>query len=140
MHTSLIIGLIVLAVVSVFGIRHAAGGHPAAPVYQKITAKEAHERLAKDPTIVLVDVRTPAEYAEKRISNSLLIPVDDIEKLAPGKLPKKDAAIFVYCRSGRRSQAAAQKLLQMGYTNVVDFGGINDWPYATVSGAAVGSQ
>jgi len=71
---------------------------------------------------------------EQRIANSLLLPVSDIAKLAPTMLPNKDATIFLYCRSGRRSREAATTLVAMGYTHVYDSGGIIDWPYETVSG------
>lgn len=102
--------------------------------YRKITAQEAKARLDKDDTITLVDVRTEDEYREKRIAGSLLIPDYDIEKLAPTLLPDKAATILLYCRSGRRSREAAMKLVAMGYTNIYDLGGINDWPYAMISG------
>lgn len=104
-------------------------------VYQKISAREAYERLAKDPSIVLVDVRTEAEYRTQHIPHSRLVTLQAIEQLAPRMLPDKDAAIVVYCQSGMRSQAAARKLLAMGYRNIVDMGGIALWPYETVTGA-----
>ncbi|HEY3378360.1 MAG TPA: rhodanese-like domain-containing protein [Armatimonadota bacterium] len=107
---------------------------PPIPVYRKISAQEAKAHLDKDHTITLVDVRTEEEYREKRIANSILIPDYEIEGQAAKMLPKKDQTLFLYCRSGRRSRAAALKLVAMGYTNVYDFGGIIDWPYETVSG------
>ncbi len=102
--------------------------------YRTLTPQEAKVRLDQDPAIRLVDVRTEAEYLERRLPNSLLIPDDEIATRAPTLLPKKDDTIFLYCRSGRRSRAAAMTLVELGYTNVYDVGGIIDWPYATVSG------
>ncbi|MCX7842091.1 MAG: rhodanese-like domain-containing protein [Clostridia bacterium] len=102
--------------------------------YTDISPQEAKKRLESDKTIILLDVRTVEENLEKRIPNSVLIPVDVIDKEAEKRLPDKDAEIFVYCRSGRRSVIAAKSLVRMGYTRVYNLGGINDWPYETESG------
>lgn len=102
--------------------------------YQKLDQSTAKENLDSNKDIVLVDVRTPEEFAEERIPNSILIPDYDIEKLASEVLPDTNALIYIYCRSGRRSQAAAAALVDMGYTNVYDIGGIIDWEYETISG------
>ncbi|MCX7709474.1 MAG: rhodanese-like domain-containing protein [Clostridia bacterium] len=99
--------------------------------YKNIKPEEAKKRLDRETGIILLDVRTLEEYQEKHIPNSLLIPVDVIEKEAPAKLTNKEAEIFVYCRSGRRSVAAAEALVKMGYSNVYNLGGIIDWPYET---------
>ncbi|WP_291349214.1 rhodanese-like domain-containing protein [Desulfosporosinus sp.] len=99
--------------------------------YQTISSETAKKRLDSEKGIILVDVRTEAEYAEKHIPGSLLIPVGTIETQASEKLKDKDATIFVYCRSGNRSAIAAQALANMNYTNVFDLGGINNWPYKT---------
>jgi len=63
----------------------------------------------------------------------VLLPLDDIPQQAESVLPDKDATIIIYCRSGRRSAIAAEELLNMGYKNVYDLGGILDWPYETTS-------
>ena len=77
----------------------------------------------------LLDVRTQQEYDEKHIAGAYLIPDYEIESRAEKELPDKDALILVYCRSGSRSKKASQKLAELGYTNVKDFGGINTWRY-----------
>jgi len=100
----------------------------------EIKPQEAKARLDKGESIILLDVRTEEEYNEKRISGSILIPVEGIDSDAPVKLTDKAAVIFVYCRSGRRSAIAVEVLTLMGYTKVYDLGGIEDWPYETVSG------
>ena len=100
----------------------------------EIKPEEAKARLDKGDKIILLDVRTEEEYNEKRLPNSILIPVEGIDKDAPAKLTDKNATIFVYCRSGRRSAIAVEVLTLMGYTEVFDLGGIEDWPYETVSG------
>jgi len=102
--------------------------------YKNISANEAKSRLDTEKGIVLLDVRTPEEYAEKHIPNSLLIPLDVLEKDATIKLVDKNAIIFVYCRSGNRSVTASEALVKMGYTNIYNLGGINNWQYETTMG------
>ncbi len=101
--------------------------------YIRINASEAKE-LIDTREVIIVDVRTQAEFEEIRIDDSILIPDYEIAELAPEMLPDKDDLILIYCRSGRRSEIAARILIDMGYTNVYDFGGIIDWPYETISG------
>lgn len=101
--------------------------------YNEITAEEAKEMIDTEELIVL-DVRTPEEYDEEHIEGALLIPDYDLKNLADSKLPDKDEKILVYCRSGNRSKSAAKVLVDMGYTNVHDFGGIMNWSYGTVKG------
>ena len=98
-------------------------------VYQKITPAVVKERLDKGEKLIIVDVRTKEEYDGGHFPNSLLIPYDEIEKKAPALLTDKNAAIIVYCRTGRRSEIATKALIGMGYTNVADMGGISDWKY-----------
>lgn len=107
---------------------------PANTTYQTIQPSEAKALMEDGQPYILLDVRTQEEFEEARIEGAVLIPDYEIEDTAATKLPDKEARILVYCRSGRRSAASAQKLADMGYTNVFDFGGIIDWPYQTVSG------
>lgn len=100
--------------------------------YKKITAEEAKQIIDTEKDIIILDVRTKEEFVAGYIKNAILIPDTEIEKSAPEKLTNKNAKILVYCRSGRRSALAAKKLIEMGYTNVLDFGGIIDWKYETV--------
>lgn len=83
---------------------------------------------------MLLDVRTPEEYAEGHIEGALLLPHTELAARANAELPNTEIPIFVYCRSGNRSKTASLQLLGMGYTEVYDFGGINSWPYGTVTG------
>jgi len=101
--------------------------------YRKIASEEA-KKMIEAGGVIVVDVRTRVEYDQGHIQEALLIPNETISGAPPAELPQKDATILVYCRSGRRSREAAHKLLALGYTNVHDFGGIQDWPYETVSG------
>lgn len=100
--------------------------------YRKITAEQAYEMM-NTQEVVIVDVRTQSEYDEGHIQNAVLIPNETIGSEPPANLPDKNAIILVYCRSGRRSEEAARKLVNLGYVSVYDFGGINDWTYGTVT-------
>jgi rhodanese-related sulfurtransferase len=100
--------------------------------YIKITAQEAKEIMDSEDNVAIVDVRTAQEYAEGHIPDAILIPGTQIRDLAPDLLPDLDQTILVYCRSGNRSETAARILIDMGYTNVLDFGGILDWPFEIV--------
>ena len=104
--------------------------------YRTLTAQEAKARMDSGDSIVVLDVRTQAEFEENHIEGAVLIPNETIISEPPAELPDKDAEILIYCRSGNRSRQAAEKLIGMGYSNVYDFGGINSWPYDTVSGKA----
>ena len=102
--------------------------------YQKISPEEAKKMLSENPSAILVDVRTEAEFKEVHIPGATLLPLNEIEDNAAKILPDKNAVILVYCRSGSRSRVAANTLISMGYTNVYDIGGINGWPYETEKG------
>ena len=78
-------------------------------------------------------MRTPEEFADKHIPGAVNIPNETIGTEEIPVLPDKDQLILVYCRSGNRSKQASEKLAALGYTNVVEFGGINSWPGETVS-------
>ena len=99
--------------------------------YHKISGEEAYEMMASQE-VVVVDVRTREEYDGGHIENAVLVPNESIGSEMPEALPDKEATLLVYCRSGRRSKDAAQKLLALGYQNVYDFGGVIDWPYELV--------
>ena len=99
--------------------------------YHKISVEEAYEMMASQE-VVVVDVRTREEHESGHIENAVLVPTESIGSEMPEALPDKEATLLIYCRSGRRSKEAAQKLLSLGYQNVYDFGGVIDWPYELV--------
>lgn len=110
-------------------------GQEASAEYQKITPEAARERMDSGDDIVVLDVRTLEEYEDKHIPGAILIPNEEIgDDTVLEELPELDQEILIYCRSGNRSAQAARKLLKAGYTNIYDFGGINDWPYETEGG------
>lgn len=98
-------------------------------VYMNITAEEAKELMDTQEGYIILDVRTQEEYDQGHIPGAILIPDYEIKDRAEGSLPDKDQLILVYCRSGRRSKLAAEALVELGYTNIREFGGIIDWPY-----------
>lgn len=97
-----------------------------------LTAGEAKIRLESNSSAILLDVRTQEEFDGGHIPGAVCLPNEEISADMPVVFDR-DAEILVYCRSGRRSAEAAEKLAAMGYTNVADFGGILDWPYETVT-------
>ncbi len=101
-------------------------------VYQRITPQKAKEIMETESGYIILDVRTGEEFSEGHIEGAFLLPDYEIEKRAEEALVNKDKLLLVYCRSGRRSAAAAKKLIELGYTRVFDFGGIIDWEYGTV--------
>lgn len=101
--------------------------------YHKITAKEAKKIMDQDSSAIILDVRTKDEFNTGHIEGALLIPDTDIVEKAEETLTDKAATILVYCRSGRRSALAAADLVELGYSNVYDFGGIIDWEYDVVT-------
>ena len=101
--------------------------------YEQITPAEAKALMDSGEGYVILDVRTPEEFAAGHIAGAILIPDYEIREKAEKILTDKDQLILVYCRSGRRSKNAANELATLGYTNIKEFGGINDWEYGTVT-------
>ncbi len=103
--------------------------------YTQISQDEARDMMEQDDGHVIVDVRRPDEFSAGHIPGAICIPNENIGSKPPKELPDKDQVILVYCRSGNRSKQAAQKLFDMGYTNVYEFGGIIDWTGEVVTNA-----
>ena len=101
--------------------------------YQQIT-QEAAKEMMDTQEVVILDVREQHEYDSGHIPDAVLLPVGTItEDTAVAVIDERDTVVLVYCRSGNRSKTASQALADLGYTNVYEFGGINDWPYDVVS-------
>ena len=98
-------------------------------VYVNITAEEAKQIMDTEEGYIILDVRTQEEYDEGHIPGATQISHEEIAEKAEDVLTDKDQMILVYCRSGRRSKIAAEALVELGYTNIKEFGGISDWPY-----------
>ena len=97
------------------------------PAYVSISQDEAKLMMKDDNGHIIVDVRRADEYAQGHIPGAILIPNESITNTPPEELPDKNQIVLVYCRTGRRSKEASQKLADMGYVNVYEFGGIEDW-------------
>ena len=95
--------------------------------YTQISMEEAVSMMEKEENYIILDVRTAEEFAEKHIPNAMNIPNETIGSEELAELPDKNQLILVYCRSGNRSKQASEKLVALGYTNIYEFGGINDW-------------
>ena len=102
--------------------------------YRSITMDEAVTMMAQETGYIILDVRRPDEYAAGHIPNAINVPNETIGTSEIPELPDKNQLIMVYCRSGRRSKEASEKLVKLGYTNIVEFGGILDWKGETVTG------
>ena len=102
--------------------------------YRQITMAEAVSLMESESGFLLLDVRRPDEFEAGHIPGAVNIPNETIGTDEIPALPQKDQLILVYCRSGNRSKQAAEKLSALGYTNVVEFGGILDWTGETVPG------
>ena len=95
--------------------------------YRSITMDDAVTMMAQETGYIILDVRRPDEFAAGHIPNAINVPNESIGTDEIPELPNKDQLIMVYCRSGRRSKEASEKLVKLGYTNIVEFGGILDW-------------
>ena len=92
-----------------------------------VSMNEIISIMEENENYIILDVRTIEEYDEGHIPNAICIPNETIDEDVINKLPSKDQLILIYCRSGNRSKQAANKLKKLGYTNLIEFGGIIDW-------------
>ena len=95
--------------------------------YRQISMDEAVKMMKDEKNYIILDVRRPDEYAEGHIPGAINVPNEEIGTAEIAELPDKSQLILVYCRSGRRSKEASEKLVKLGYTNIVEFGGIQDY-------------
>ena len=102
--------------------------------YEQISQDEAMKMMQEESGYLIVDVRRPDEFAESHIAGAVNVPNETIEDEMPEALPDREQMLLIYCRTGRRSKEASQKLADMGYTNVYEFGGISTWEGETETG------
>ena len=102
--------------------------------YEQISQEEAMQMMQEQSDYLIVDVRRPDEFAEGHIKDAINVPNEDITDGMPELLPDKDQLLLIYCRSGNRSKEASRKLVDIGYTKVYEFGGINTWEGEIVTG------
>ncbi|MBD5399870.1 MAG: rhodanese-like domain-containing protein [Treponema sp.] len=97
--------------------------------YEQITQEDAKKMMDSEKDFIILDVRTPEEFASGHIKDAINIPNETIFDKEPTELTDKSQLILLYCRSGSRSKEAAKKLAKIGYTNIKEFGGIIDWKW-----------
>ena len=102
--------------------------------YTQISQDEAMQMMQDESDYLIVDVRRPDEFAEGHIAGAINVPNEEISDEMPELLPDKDQLLLIYCRSGNRSKEGSQKLADIGYTKVYEFGGINTWEGEIVTG------
>ena len=95
--------------------------------YRQISMEEAVKMMKDEKNYIILDARRPDEFAEGHIPGAINVPNEEIGTVEIAELPDKSQLILVYCRSGRRSKEASEKLVKLGYTNIVEFGGIQDY-------------
>lgn len=122
--------IIVLAVATLVGCTK--NEDLTSPQIKKITSTQAKEMMDQSTDLIILDVRTEEEFNTGYIDKAIRITDSEINEKAETTLTDKSSTILVYCRSGRRSALAAKALNELGYTNVYDFGGINDWTYEVI--------
>ena len=119
---------ILILLLSLLSLTGCAAPKRTADTYRQISMQEAMDMMEKEKNYIILDVRTVAEYESGHIPGAICIPNETIGTEKIPELPDKDQLILVYCRSGNRSKQASEKLMKLGYTNIVEFGGINSWP------------
>ena len=125
------------AVLILTGCGSSADDKPAGDkkTYRQVSPEEAAAMMEGEEKYIILDVRTQEEYETAHIPGAICIPNETIGTEDIPELPDKEQLILVYCRSGNRSKQASEKLAKQGYTNIVEFGGINSWTGETVSGS-----
>ena len=124
---------LIAAALTVILLTACGQNHNQEMTYMNITAEEAKEIMDTQQGYVILDVRAQEEYDQGHIPGAIVIPHEEITEKAEAVLPDKNQLILVYCRSGRRSKIAADAMVELGYTNIKEFGGILDWPYEVES-------
>jgi len=129
------ISVVALFALVILGVSAQPNGEPVPDDLATLLEPMALQEFLADPPdgFFLVDTRTPQEYVDGHIPTAIQIDYRDIGSSPP--TDDKDALIILYCRSGNRSNVAAQTLASLGYTQVLDWGGIIDWPFEIVSGS-----
>ena len=95
--------------------------------YKSVSSDEAMKMMKESKDYIILDVRTKSEFESGHIRGAINIPNETITTKAPSELKDKNQLIFVYCRSGNRSKQASSKLAKLGYSSIIEFGGINSW-------------
>ena len=125
---------IILCIFTIFLLTACSGG---GPTYSSISADDA-KGLMDNGGVTVIDMRSEEDYINAHIPGAINIPIDYIEDLLPDALPEMDDALLVYCSTDELSKQAAKELIDLGYTNVSEFGSFDEWSYDTISGSETG--
>ena len=123
----IILGIVIFAVGAILMFNKKDKNIKNEPTIKYSSMDEIVQIINENKDYIILDVRTIEEYNEGHIPNAICIPNETIGEDIVSKLPNKEQLILIYCRSGNRSKQAAKKLNQLGYTNLIEFGGIIDW-------------
>lgn len=123
---TIMVAAVIFATV-IFATGKVTGGSEKMADFQSITMEEAKKIFETEGDYIILDVRRADEFAEGHIPGAINIANENIKDTEPVELKDKNQTIYVYCRSGNRSRQASAKLAAMGYTNIIEFGGIMDW-------------
>ena len=123
----LILIIVVIALLALLAVGKLGGEKTM--TYKQISMDEAKQIFESggDNSYIILDVRRSDEFADGHIPGAINVANESIGAESPAELADKNQLIYVYCRSGNRSKQAAEKLVALGYTNIVEFGGIIDW-------------
>lgn len=120
---------VIAALVFLLALSGCGAAEKEGSVYMNINAEKAKEMMDGLEKFVLLDARSEEEFSEGHIPGAIVIPHEEVSERAEAEIPEKDVPVFVYCRSGNRSKTASKALVDLGYSEVYEFGGIIDWPY-----------
>lgn len=98
-----------------------------------IRQTDAKKQLDSNKDIILIDVRTPEEFEQSHVENSINIPMNTILYEIENQIKNKEQLIFLICRTGRRTKTSAILMQSKGYTNVYDIGGVETWEYGLIN-------
>ncbi len=115
------------ALTAAFFMNGCSSSQAGEPSYKQVSTEEAVTMMAEENGYIILDVRTQEEFQQGHIPDAICVPNESIGGTQPDQLPDTEQRIFIYSRSGNRSKQAAKKLADLGYTNLVEFGGINSW-------------
>ena len=132
LHRLFLTALILTIAISLFASGAKDEQTAKASTYTRISAEEAKKIMDSEKDYIILDARSQGEYDSGHIPGAIVIPHTEVKSKAGTILKDKNQKILVYCRSGNRSKQASSALVELGYTNVYEFGGISSWPYEIV--------
>ena len=124
---AVILAIVLIVIIGIFILDTRGENMEKEAIFKSVSMDEIGQIMNENEGYIILDVRTEEEFKEGHIPGAICIPNETIAGDVVNILPDKEQLILVYCRSGNRSKQAATKLQKLGYTNIVEFGGIVDW-------------